>query len=237
LIAAGLASILKFVRRQRAILMPSRRQFLFCGIEGISGVWIVAHWPAALAAAQHAHQVKQSGIAASFEFFSPEMAVEVESIAARVIPTDETPGASEAGVVYFIDRALVTFAKDDRKLYAQGIADVQAKTREMFPGVERFSAASQEQQDKVLRALDDNVVSKARPFVARPAPQSFFETVRQHTLLGFLIDPDSDRRGNRGGIGWHVIGRERDHMFQPSFGHYDKDYPGWQPDSPAPQTK
>jgi gluconate 2-dehydrogenase gamma chain len=217
--------------------MSSRRQFLFGGIEGISGAWIAAHWPAALAAAQHAHQVKQSGIAASFEFFSPEMAVEVESITAGIIPTDETPGAREAGVVYFIDRALVTFAKDDRKLYVQGTADVQAKTREMFPGVERFSAASQEQQDEVLRALDDNVVSKARPFMARPAPQGFFETVRQHTLLGFLIDPDSDRRGNRDGIGWQVIGRERDHMFQPSFGHYDKDYPGWQPVSRPPQTK
>jgi hypothetical protein len=217
--------------------MPSRRQFLSNGIEGISGAWIAAHWPAALAAAQHAYQGKQSGIAASFEFFSTEMAAEVESIAARIIPTDETPGALEAGVVHFIDRALTTFAKGDQKLYAQGIADVQAKTREMFPSVERFSAASQDQQDEILRKIDDNVVSEARPFVARPAPQSFFETVRQHTLLAFLIDPDSDRRGNRGGIGWQVIGRERDHMFQPSFGHYDKDYPGWHPVSPDPQMK
>jgi gluconate 2-dehydrogenase gamma chain len=206
-------------------------------MEGISAAWVAAHWPATLAAAQHAHQVKQSGSAAGFEFFSPEMAAEVESIAARIIPTDETPGAREAGVVYFIDRALTTFAKDDQKLYTQGIADVQSKAREMFPGIERFSAASQDQQDEILRALDDNAVSKARPFMPRPAPQNFFETVRQHTLLGFLIDPETDRRGNRDAIGWQVIGRERDHMFQPSFGHYDKNYPGWQPVGAAPQTK
>ena len=47
--------------------------------------------------------------------------------------------------------------------------------------------------------------------------------------MGFLIDPDSDKRGNRDGVGWKVIGREREHMFQPPFGYYDKDYPGWQP--------
>ncbi len=180
--------------------------------------------------------MKQSGASAGFEFFSPEVAAEVESIAARIIPTDETPGAREAGVVYFIDRALMTFAKGDQKAYAEGIAGVQAKTREMFPSVERFSAASQDQQDEILRALDDNAVSKARPFIPRPGPQSFFETIRQHTLLGFLVDPEADRHGNRDGIGWQVIGRERDHMFQPSFGHYDKDYPGW-PVGADSQTK
>jgi hypothetical protein len=26
-----------------------------------------------------------------------------------------------------------------------------------------------------------------------------------------------------------VIGREPAHSFQPPFGYYDKDYPGWQP--------
>ena len=36
------------------------------------------------------------------------MAAEIEAIAARIIPSDATPGAREAGVVYFIDRALST---------------------------------------------------------------------------------------------------------------------------------
>ena len=65
-----------------------------------------------LAAATHARQAAaQSTGAYKFEFFTPEEAAEVEAIAARIIPTDETPGAREAGVIYFIDRALVTFAE------------------------------------------------------------------------------------------------------------------------------
>jgi len=39
----------------------------------------------------------------------------------------------------------------------------------------------------------------------------------------------SHRRGNRDGVGWRVIDRDREHTFQPPFGDYDKDYPGWQP--------
>src|SRR6266851_74953 len=154
----------------------SRRRFLSHGISGLSSAWITAHWPAVLSAADHAHRAAQSATPPKFEFFSPEQAAEIDAIAARIIPTDGTPGAREAGVVYFID---------------------------------------------------DHAPVPARPFRPRPAAQSFFETLRQHTITGFLVDPDAG--GNRDGVGWKVIGREREHMFQPPFGYYDKDDPGWQP--------
>ncbi len=205
----------------------SRRRFLSHSISGLSSAWITTHWPSVLSAADHAHRAAQSAIPPKFEFFSPEQAAEIDAIAARIIPTDDMPGAREAGVVYFIDRALTTFAGDDQKTYKEGLPELQARVRELFPAVERFSAATPEQQDEVLRSLDDHAPVPARPFRPRPAAQSFFETLRQHTIAGFLIDPDAG--GNREGIGWKVIGRDREHMFQPPFGYYDKDYPGWQP--------
>lgn len=205
----------------------SRRRFLSHGISGLSSAWITAHWPAVLSAADHAHRAAQSATPPKFEFFSPEQAAEIDAIAARIIPTDGTPGAREAGVVYFIGRALITFASDDQKTYKEGLPDLQARVRELFPAVERFSAATPEQQDEVLHSLDDHAPVPARPFRPRPVAQSFFETLRQHTIAGFLIDPDAG--GNRDGVGWKVIGREREHVFQPPFGYYDKDYPGWQP--------
>jgi len=157
------------------------------------------------------------------------MAAEVDAIVARIIPTDETPGAREAGVVYFIDRALVTFASDLQKVFAEGLAQLQTSVHNMFPGVEKFSLATEEKQDMVLDSVADKAAFTDRPFAIRPAKPDFFETLRELTIAGFLIDPDSDRRGNRDGVGWQAIGREREHMFQPPFGHYDKDYPGWQP--------
>jgi gluconate 2-dehydrogenase gamma chain len=205
----------------------SRRHFLSHGIMGLSSAWLAAHWPAVVAAADHARRAVQSATPPQFEFFSPEQATEIVAISARIVPTDDMPGAREAGVVYFIDCALMTFASEDQKIYKAGLPDLQSRVRELFPVVEKFSSATSEQQDEILLSLDQHAAAPPRPFRPRPDAQTFFETLRQHTIAGFLIDPDTG--GNRDGVGWKVIGREREHMFQPPFGYYDKDYPGWQP--------
>ncbi len=213
----------------------SRRGFLSHSLTGISGAWIAAHWPAMLSAASHAREAAQSPSTAKFEFFSPDQAAEIDAISSRIIPTTDTPGAHEAGVVFFIDRALVTFAKDNQKLYTGGLPAVQARVRELFPGVQKFSAATPEQQDQVLESLDAQSAKDARnPFRPSAGAQSFFETLRVHTISGFLIDPESGKRGNRDAAGWKAIGREPQHMFMPPFGYYDKDYPGWEQNPPDP---
>jgi gluconate 2-dehydrogenase gamma chain len=204
----------------------SRRQFLSRGISGLSAAWVSAHLPAMVAAAAYARQAAQSAAPPKFQFFTPEQAAEIDAITARIIPTDEMPGAREAGVVYFIDRSLATFAADDQKTYREGLPELQARVTEMFPNAVRFSGLMAEQQDEVLHSFDEGGKSSRRPFRARPGAQNFFETLRQHTIAGFLIDPDYG--GNDSGAGWKVIGREREHMFQAPFGYYDKDYPGWE---------
>jgi len=207
----------------------SRRSFLTRAGGAVSAVWLSTHWSALVSAAEHARQAAKSGAPPKFQFFTAEEAAEIDAITARIIPSDETPGAREAGVVYFIDRGLATFAVDDQKTYREGLPSVQSRVRELFPKVEKFSSATPEQQDQVLYSFDDQLGSGGGPR-RRAAASSFFATLRVHTITGFLIDPDSG--GNRGGVGWKVIGREPQHMFQPPFGYYDKDYAGWQPNPP-----
>src|SRR5882762_9514898 len=214
----------------------SRRDFLSRGSTAVSAVWLSAHWPAIVAAAEHAHQAAKSSAPRKFQFFTPEEAVEIDAISARIIPSDETPGAREAGVVYFIDRALTTFAVDDQKTYREGLPSLQARVRELFPSVEKFSSATPEQQDQILHSLDDQTGPARRHSRPGGASSSFFQAIRVHTIVGFLVEPDSG--GNRDGVGWKVIGRDPEHMFQPPFGYYDKDYAGWQPNPPgAEKTK
>jgi gluconate 2-dehydrogenase gamma chain len=214
----------------------SRRNFLSRGSAAVSAVWLSAHWPAVVAAAEHAHQAAKSSAPPRFQYFTPEEAVEIDAITARIIPSDETPGAREAGVVYFIDRALTTFAVDDQKVYREGLPGLQTRVRELFPALEKFSTATPEQQDQILHSLDEQTGPAGRHSRSSGASSSFFQAVRVHTILAFLVDPDSG--GNRDGVGWKVIGREPDHMFQPPFGYYDKDYAGWQPNPPdAEKTK
>jgi gluconate 2-dehydrogenase gamma chain len=212
----------------------NRRHFLLRAGTGLSAAWVSANWPALLSAATHAHDAAKAATPPKFEYFTAEEAAEIEAITARIIPTDDTPGAREAGVVYFIDRGLATFWADDQKTYRGGLPELQARVSEIFPNATKFSTLTPEQQDEVLRTFDE--FAKPSPTAAnsgqrairpRPGAQSFFETLRQHTINGFLIDPDYG--GNHAGVGWKVIGREREHMFQAPFGYYDKDYPGWQP--------
>jgi gluconate 2-dehydrogenase gamma chain len=207
----------------------SRRGFLARAGAGVSAVWLSAHWPALLAASGHARKAAQSAVPAKLEFFSAEQAKEIDAITARIIPTDDMPGAREAGAVYFIDRALTTFASDDQGSYREGLPQLQARVQEAFPGVQKFSDATPEQQDEILHSFDEHAPSRPRAFRPRAGAVSFFEILRVHTIIAFLIDPDSDSGGNRDGVGWKVIGRDREHMFQPPFGYYDKDYPGWKP--------
>jgi gluconate 2-dehydrogenase gamma chain len=213
----------------------NRRDFLLRGTAGLSAAWLSANWRSIVAAAEHAHQAAQATPPAKFQFFSPEQAVEIDAITARIIPSDETPGAHEAGVVYFIDRALTTFAVDDQKTYREGLPGLQSRVRELFPAIEKFSAATPEQQDQILSSLDEQAGPTRRHSRLSDASASFFQAVRVHTIVGFLIDPDSG--GNRNGVGWKVIGREPEHMFQPPFGYYDKDYAGWQPNPPDEKAK
>jgi gluconate 2-dehydrogenase gamma chain len=204
----------------------NRRNFLLRAGTGLSAAWVSANWPALLSAATHAHNAAKAPVPPKFEFFTPEEAREVEAITASILPTDDTPGAREAGIIYFIDHGLTTFAADDQQTYREGLPEMQARVSEMFPGIAKFSGLTVEQQDVVLHSFDENRAAGRGPFRARPGAQNFFGTLRQHTIAGFLIDPDYG--GNHDGVGWKVIGREREHMFQPPFGYYDKDYPGWE---------
>jgi gluconate 2-dehydrogenase gamma chain len=206
-----------------------RRDFLLRSCSGLTAVWLSAQWPALLSAASHARNAAQSPAGPKLEFFTADEAKEVDAITGRIIPTDQTPGAHEAGVVYFIDRALMTFATDNQKDYREGLPEFQARTHELFPAIVRFSAATPHQQDEILRSFDEQSPASPNrgPNRARAAGHNFFETLRAHTIIAFLLDPDSG--GDPNGIGWKLIGREREHMFQPPFGSYDQNYPGWQP--------
>jgi gluconate 2-dehydrogenase gamma chain len=125
-------------------------------------------------------------------------------VAGQIIPSDETPGAREAGVVYFIDRALSTFAKDKREAYRIGLAEVQLKCKALFPESTSMAGLTAPQQIELLLSIEKS---------------AFFELLRLHSVLGFLSAPSYG--GNREGIGWKLIGFEDRMSFEPPFGYYD----------------
>jgi gluconate 2-dehydrogenase gamma chain len=214
----------------------ARREFLLRSGGAAAFAWANAFWPSILSAAQHAHDAAKSSAKAHFEVLTAGQARDVEAISAQIIPTDELPGAREAGVVFFIDGALKTFARDTLPVYQQGLVEVNKLTAEKFPGVKTFADATPAQQEALMVILGERLNDGGGGRRRRQQPQGdFMQTIWQHTVLGFLVDPEAG--GNRDYAGWKAIDRDPAHSFSPPFGFYDKDYPGWEAASAAEMEK
>src|ERR1700688_21532 len=107
---------------------------------------------AVLAAHQHAHDVMRASKPATLSVLSEAEAREIEALAAQIIPSDSTAGAREAGVIYFIDRALATYDAGKRALYTEGLRLAQDKRHELFPASQSIAALQADEQIRLLRA-------------------------------------------------------------------------------------
>jgi len=182
----------------------SRRSFLIESASGLGGAWLLTNYPAILAAEEYVLAAAEAEEQVGFAFFTPEQAVEVEAMAAQIIPTDETPGAREARVIHFIDRALVTFERGRQADYTRGLQELQAETRRRFPSASRFSELTFDQQIELLTAIEET---------------PFFNLVRTHTITGFFAHPVHG--GNYGKVGWELIGYDDALQHEAPFGYYD----------------
>lgn len=182
----------------------SRRSFLINSASGLGGAWILANYPAIVAAEEYVLATARSEEQVRFAFFTPEQAVEVEAMAAQIIPTDETPGAREARVIHFIDRALVTFERARQEDYTRGLAELAAQTRQKYPSASVFSELTFDQQIALLTDIERT---------------PFFNLVRTHTITGFFASPVHG--GNYGKVGWQLIGYDDSLVHEAPFGYYD----------------
>ena len=124
----------------------------------------------------------------------------VEAISGRIIPADAEPGAIEAGVVNFIDKALAHEDAALKPVYVAGLAGVDAVATKRF--TKPFVDLAPDQQDEVLTAIESG---KADGWPKGPVPAAdFFTAVRAHTVFGFLCDPAYG--GNHDYAGWKVSG-------------------------------
>lgn len=177
----------------------------------MAGAALPGGWPEIAAAAQDAHAAAQQGGGSTLLFFTAADAADLEAVAGQIIPSDDSGGgAREAGVIYFIDRALATFYSQLAGDYRTQLAAFQAACRKRHPAAASFAALASEQQIAWLEEVDQT---------------PFFNTTRLLTLLGMFSLPAYG--GNREGSGWKMIGFEDAHVFTPPFGYYDRDYPGF----------
>jgi hypothetical protein len=194
-----------------------RRSILQALGAALSAAALPVHWTEVLQAAQavHGHHTDTSqgatpAAAPKITFLSAADAADIEAVAAQIVPTDDTPGAREAGVIYFIDRALATFFAQLAPEYHELLAEFRTALHAAHPDAASFASLAPDQQIAFLKTVDRT---------------PFFEATRRLTLLGMFTNPTYG--GNRDFIGWKLLGFEDKHIFQPPFGYYDRDYTGF----------
>jgi gluconate 2-dehydrogenase gamma chain len=187
----------------------SRRTFLRV-MGALGGAWLTLDLAKVAAAATAAQRAQAEGDQPSTAFLSQAELADVDAITAQIIPTDSTPGAREAGVALFIDRALATFFGRMAPDFRAQLAAFRLRCQSQHPDAASFAALTNEQQIEFLELVEGT------PFFAR---------MRLLTLVGMFAMPKYG--ANRDGIGWKLLGFQDQHIFQPPFGYYDRDYPGF----------
>jgi gluconate 2-dehydrogenase gamma chain len=179
----------------------SRRAFLSRLLAGTGAVMAFGALPDFSLAYDHAAaQVNRSGN--RLVFFTPEEAQQMEAVCEQIIPSDDGPGAREAGAIYFIDYALSETEPHLQPVFRSGLKELAAAC-----APDKFNELGTSQQIVVLKKLEQT---------------NFFARARQYTILGFLGDPA--RHGNRDQVGWKYIGFENPGMFTHPFGYYDAEF-------------
>lgn len=169
-------------------------------------------------------------------FFDDHQRATVEAAMARIIPTDDAPGAREADAITFLDSYLSgldrIFAKPDgsgfetltgrraeawqrrldriRSVYVAGVAELDARSRSTHGAA--FVELGPEQQDGILRQIDPDAVTAADAGGEAPPLQ---QTKAEFDLDFFPLlclhtrqgfYSDPIYGGNRGRVGWETIG-------------------------------
>lgn len=129
-------------------------------------------------------------------FFNPIEAATIEAISSRIIPSEESVGAREAKVIYFIDYMLTNAYKTSQPVYREGISRLNEVSHARYG--RSFEGISETGQDSILALME------RRGMEGWPQAGEFFSTIRAHTIEGMFSDPRY--HGNSGQAGWRLLG-------------------------------
>ena len=182
----------------------SRRAFMTAA-AGAGGLFLTAGWAETAEAAGHSFALAQQEGRARYKELTQEEAADIIALTSLVFPTDDTPGAKEAGVVFFVDQSAAKdkgVAKELRTM----LAAVNAEAAKRWPAKGRVSKLADKEQIELMTWIEK---SEGRSF----------GLIKGMSVAGMFSMPA--RGGNRNKAGWKLIGFKDQFSWQPPFGWYD----------------
>jgi gluconate 2-dehydrogenase gamma chain len=144
--------------------------------------------------------------------FTNEEGTILEAVIEQIIPTDDWPGAKNAGVANFIDRQLMGPYIRYKDLYRKGLAALNKSCNELFD--KNFQVLPSDKQTEILKNMESGKMAflqkagslgqTVNPLWADELDKTFFNLVRDHTMQGFYGSPRHG--GNKNYISYRMIG-------------------------------
>jgi gluconate 2-dehydrogenase gamma chain len=125
----------------------------------------------------------------NWEFFTEDEAATVAAICDQMIPADDFPSASQAGVLNYIDKQITRHYRRHQRAYRKGLQRVNQLSQQHCGKL--LAAATPTEQLQIVTSLEQS-------------DTPFFELVRSHTFEGYYGSPRHG--GNRNAVSWHMLG-------------------------------
>ena len=136
-----------------------------------------------------------------YHFFTPAEADCVMAMCEQIIPEDEHGGgATEAGVIRFIDRQLIAVFDYDQLIYQRGIAALQSTC--IAAANKRFEKLDGHVQLEMLERMEAGTLPEDQ--WGEVGQQQFFRLVVAHTMQGFYGAPRHG--GNKNYMSYQMMG-------------------------------
>ncbi len=135
----------------------------------------------------------------AFRSLTPGVASCLGAMCDQIIPADDWPGATEAGVLDYIDKQTTVRFRQDKEVYENGIESLQAYCNDTFgTGFERLEDAV---QYKVMQDMEAGRLPES--YWEGADQRRLFELVRSRTMQGFYGPPRHG--GNKNFVSYRMM--------------------------------
>jgi len=182
----------------------SRRDFIAKSSTLFSGAWIATNLPMIESIAARARVAFEND--EPFEALTPAQVTTMSAFAEQIIPTDDLPGAREAGAIYFIDRVLAGPFQDLKQQVGALLKFLDDKARLENAAASSFADLTSAQQIKIMKESERS---------------DSFILARMLVMMGTFSHPKWG--GGRDDVGFKLLKIDHQPAYQPPFGYYDAD--------------
>jgi hypothetical protein len=208
-------------------LDTTRRTFLSQGAGALGVLFLSSLTPDLIAQAHKYAKANSNAAPQALKFLTAQEGADFDAFAAQIIPSDGTPGAHEAGAVYFADYVLSSINPEQQADFRNALAVLRMAAAQAQPGVASFSALPVETQVAVMKRLEKppekNSVEASTNLGSRETVSTkgteAFGALRFVVLAGTFSDPSLG--GNKSQVGWKLLGFDDQAYWAPPFGYYD----------------